>query len=306
MTVDRFQEMKVLLAVAEAQSFAAGARQVGMSPPSVTRVIAGLEKRLGTLLLARSTRSLRLTDAGRRYVEDCKRILLELEEAEELASGSGLRVRGNLSVTAPVMFGELFMIALITQYLAAHPEVSINALLVDRVVDLLDEGQDVAIRIGRLPDTGLQAVKVGDICPVVCAAPDFLDRFGRLTAPDQVLAAPIVMSSASSLLTDWHFNVDGTPLALRPTPRLIVSSNQAAINAACLGWGLTRVLSYQVAGQVAKGELEIVLGEFQTAALPVHVVYQGSRRVSAKVRTFVDFCVSRLQENPALHLHTMA
>jgi len=292
--------MKVLLAVVEAQSFAGGARLVGMSPPSVTRVIAGLESRLGVLLLARSSRLLRLTEAGRRYVEDCKRILLDLEEAEELAAGSSVRARGNLTVTAPVMFGELFMIPLITEYLAEYSQVTINALLVDRLVNMVDEGVDVAIRIGTLPDTSLQAVRVGQICPVVCAAPGFLDRVGRPTAPEDVMALPVVMSSASNLLTDWHFRVGASAVALHPEPRLMVSSNQAAINAARLGWGLTRVLSYQVAHWVEKGELEIVLEEFQTAALPVHVLYQGDRRVLAKVRTFVDHCASRLSGDAAL------
>ncbi|WP_259107749.1 LysR family transcriptional regulator [Pseudomonas sp. JUb42] len=299
--MDRFQEMKVLLAVAEADSFAAGAKLLGMSAPSVTRVIAGLENRLGTLLLARSTRSLRLTEAGRRYVEDCRRILQDLEEAEELATGSSIRARGNLTVTASVMFGELFLIPLMTEYLVLHPEVVINALLVDRVVNMLDEGVDVAIRIGQLPDNGLQAIRVGQIRPVVCAAPGFLDRVGRPTAPEEVLEAPVVMSSASGLLTDWQFDVAGNAITLHPKPRLTVSSNQAAINAARMGWGFTRVLSYQVAELVSKGELEIVLGAFETTPLPVHVLYQGSKRVSAKVRTFVDYCSSRFLENPALH-----
>ena len=299
--MDRFQEMKVLLAVAEADSFVAGAKLLGMSAPSVTRVIAGLENRLGTLLLARSTRSLRLTEAGRRYVEDCKRILQDLEEAEELATGSSIRARGHLAVTASVMFGELFLIPLITEYLALHPEVAINALLVDRVVNMVEEGLDVAIRIGQLPDNGLQALRVGQIRPVVCAAPAFLDQVGRPTVPNEVLAAPIVMSSASGLLTDWQFEVAGNAITLHPKPRLVVSSNQAAINAARMGWGFTRVLSYQVAELVSKGELEIVLSAFETTPLPVHVVYQGGKRVSAKVRTFVDHCASRLLNDPALH-----
>lgn len=298
--------MKVLLAVAEAESFAGGAKLMGMSPPSVTRVIAGLENRLGTLLLARSTRSLRLTEAGRRYVDDCKRILLDLEEADELAAGSSSRVRGNLAVTAPVMFGELFLIPLITEYLAEHPEVSINALLVDRLVNMVDEGLDVAVRIGKLPDSGLQAIRVGAIRPVICAAPAFLERAGRPLVPKDVLSAPIVMSSASNLLTDWHFNSAQGPLTLHPKPRLMVSSNQAAINAARMGWGLTRVLSYQVAELVAKGELEIILADYETEALPVHVLYQGNKRISAKVRTFVDFCTRRFQQDPALQSATVA
>jgi DNA-binding transcriptional LysR family regulator len=302
--VDRFQEMKVLLAVADAQSFAGGAKRMGMSPPSVTRVIAGLERRLGTLLLARSTRSLRLTEAGRRYVEDCKRILLDLEEAEELATGSSIRARGNLTVTAPVMFGELFLIPLITEYLGEHPDVVIHALLVDRLVNVVEEGVDVAIRIGQLPETGLQAIHVGQIRPVICAAPAFLDRVGRPISPKEVLASPIVMSSTSSLLTDWQFQVGPNSITLHPKPRLVVSSNQAAINAARIGWGFTRVLSYQVADLVSKGELEIVLDEFGTSALPVHVLYQGGKRVPAKVRTFVDYCASRFLENPGLHVVT--
>ncbi len=292
--------MKVLLAVVDAQSFAGGARLVGMSPPSVTRVIAGLESRLGTLLLARSSRLLRLTDAGRRYVEDCKRILLDLEEAEELAAGSSIRARGNLTVTAPVMFGELYLIPLITDYLEEYSQVTINALLVDRLVNMAEEGVDVAIRIGPLQDTPLHAVLVGHICPVVCAAPAFLDRVGRPAAPQDVLALPVVMSSTSNLLTDWHFREGENAITLHPEPRLTVSSNQAAINAARLGWGLTRVLSYQVAHWVEKGELEIVLEAFQTPALPVHVLYQGDRRVLAKVRTFVDHCAARLSVDAAL------
>jgi len=292
--------MKVLLAVAEAGSFAGGAKLVSMSPPSVTRVIAGLEKRLGTLLFARSTRSVRLTEAGRRYLVDCKRILLDLDEAEELASGSSIRARGQLTVTAPVMFGELYLIPLITQYLAAHPEVSISALLVDRLVNLVDEGVDVAVRIGQLPESGLHAVRVGQIRPVICAAPSFLDRFGRPEAPKDIMSAPIVLSSASSLLADWQFNLGTDTLTFRPKPRLLVSSNQAAINAALCGWGLTRVLSYQVADRVAKWELETILDAFEAEALPVHLLYQGTGRVPAKVRTFIDFCASRLQQDPAL------
>lgn len=298
--MDRFQEMKVLLAVVEAESFAAAARQLGMSPPSVTRVIAALEARLGTLLLARSTRSLRLTEAGQRYVEDCRRILLELEEAEELASGSALRARGNLTVTAPVMFGELYLIPVIVDYLSSHPEVTINALLVDRVVNMSDEGVDVAVRIGRLHETGVPAVRVGEVRSVICAAPDFLDRVGRPATPVELEGAPVVVSSASPLLTDWRFVGPDGPLTLRPPTRLVVNSNSAAIHAARLGWGFTRVLSYQVAESVARGELEIVLDEYSVPPLPIHLLHPGAARTPAKVRTFIDFCAERLGRNPAL------
>lgn len=233
-------------------------------------------------------------------VDDCKRILLGLEEAEELATGSSIRARGNLTVTAPVIFGEQYLIPLITQYLEEHPEVTVNALLVDRLVNMVDEGVDVAIRIGELPDTGLQAVRVGQVSTVVCAAPSFLDRVGRPVQPSDVLGLPMVMSSASALLTDWHFRVGDSTVVLHPSPRLVVNSNQASINAARMGWGLTRTFSYQVAESVAKDELEILLEQYQTPAKPVHILYPSGQRISAKVRTFVDYCSARLAVDPAL------
>lgn len=292
--------MQVLLAVAEAESFAGGAKQLGLSPPSVTRAIAALEQRLGTLLLARSTRSVRLTEAGQRYVEDCRRILQELEEAEELAAGSALRPRGNLIVTAPVLFGELYLVPLIASYLAAHPDVTVNALLVDRVVNFLDEGIDVAVRIGHLPEGSLTALKVGEIRPVVCASPAFLDRHGRPRSPADLVDAPVVLAASSTLLTDWQFVTLEGPLTLRPSSRFVVSSNNAAIHAARLGAGYTRVLSYQAAEAVAQGELEIVLDEFAIAPLPIHLLYQEGARQPAKVRSFVTHCAERLGNDPAL------
>ncbi len=299
--MDRFQEMQVFLVVAEEQGFAAAARRLNMSPPSVTRAVAALEERIGTLLLARTTRSVHITEAGQRYVEDCRRILAELEEAEESAAGSHAIARGQLTLTAPVLFGELFVTPVLVDYLEQHPAVSIKALLVDRVVSMVDEGIDVAVRIGNLPDSGLHTVKVGEVRRVVCASPAYLNQHGRPQHPDQLSEARVVEAASSSLVSDWRFAGPEGPLSVRPEPRLIVTANQAAINAACLGWGLTRVLSYQVAGKVAAGELEIVLEHFELPPLPIHVVYQGGRKVPAKVRTFVDFCAERLGQDRALN-----
>nr|WP_298141288.1 LysR family transcriptional regulator [uncultured Pseudomonas sp.] len=299
--MDRFQEMQVFLAVAEEQGFAAAARRLNMSPPSVTRAVAALEERIGTLLLARTTRSVHITEAGQRYVEDCRRILAELEEAEESAAGSHAIARGQLTLTAPVLFGELFVTPVVVDYLEQHPAVSIKALLVDRVVSMVDEGIDVAVRIGNLPDSGLHSVKVGEVRRVVCASPAYLNQHGRPQHPDQLSEARVVEAASSSLVSDWRFAGPEGSLSVRPEPRLVVTANQAAINAACLGWGLTRVLSYQVAGKVAAGELEIVLEPFELPPLPIHVVYQGGRKVPAKVRTFVDFCAGRLGQDLALN-----
>ena len=299
--MDRFHEMQVFLAVAEEEGFAAAARRLNTSPPSVTRAIAAMEARIGTQLLARTTRSLHLTEAGQRYLEDCRRILAELDEAEEAAAGSYSIPCGHLTVTAPVLFGELYVAPALGEYLDRFAQVSINALLVDRVVNMLDEGVDVAVRIGHLQEPGQQAIKVGEVRRVVCAAPAYLEQYGRPRHPSQLRDAKIATSSSSQLVSEWRFVEDGQPLTVPIEPRLVVTANNAAINLARQGWGMTRVLSYQVAGAVAAGELEIVLEACEPAALPIQVVFQKSPRVPAKINTFVDFLTHRLGQDAALN-----
>ena len=302
--MDRFHEMQVFLAVAEEEGFAAAARRLNTSPPSVTRAIAAMEQRIGTQLLARTTRSLHLTEAGQRYLEDCRRILAELDEAEEAAAGSYSIPGGQLTVTAPVLFGELYVAPVLGDYLDRFPFVSINALLVDRVVNMTDEGVDVAVRIGHLHQSGQQAIKVGEVRRVVCASPAYLDQHGRPQRPEQLREAKLVTSSSSQLVSEWTFIAAGQPLKVPIEPRLVVTANNAAINLARLGWGMTRVLSYQVAAAVAAGELELVLEDFEPAPLPIHVVFQQNGRVPAKVNTFVDFLSQRLGQDPALNAAT--
>ena len=299
--MDRFHEMQVFLAVAEEQGFAAAARRLNTSPPSVTRAIAAMEQRLGTQLLVRTTRSLHLTEAGQRYLEDCRRILAELDEAEEAAAGSYANPWGHLTLTAPVLFGELYVAPLLGEYLDRFPQVTINALLVDRVVNMADEGVDVAVRIGHLHETGQQAIKVGEVRRVVCAAPGYLDQHGRPDHPAQLREATIATSSASQVVSEWQFVDNGRPLAVSIAPRLVVSANNAAINLARLGWGMTRVLSYQVAAAVAAGELEIVLEAFEPPPLPIQVVFHNRRRVPARINSFVDFLSQRLSQDAALN-----
>ncbi|AJO81593.1 LysR family transcriptional regulator [Pseudomonas sp. MRSN 12121] len=298
--MDRFQEMQVFISVAQEQGFAAAARRLGLSAPSVTRAVAALEQRIGTPLLTRTTRNVLLTEAGQRYLEDSRRILAELQDAEASAAGIHALPRGPLTITAPVLFGELFVTPLMVDYLQRFTEVSINALLVDRVVNMLEEGVDVAVRIGELPDSGQHAMRVGEVRRVVCAAPAFLARHGRPRHPQELRQATVIAPSSIGQSKSWLFDDAGTPLSVRAEPRLVVTANQAAINAACRGLGLTRVLSYQVADKVAAGELEIVLAEYELAPLPIHVVYQGGRKASARVRSFVDFAVQALREHPAL------
>ena len=298
--MDRFQEMQIFAAVAQDQGFSAAARRLGLSAASVTRAVAALEKRIGTLLLTRTTRSVHLSEAGQRYLEDCRRILAEVQEAEDSAAGSHTQPRGQLTITAPVLFGELFVTPVMVNYLTQFPEVSINGLLVDRVVSMVEEGIDVAVRIGELPDSNQHAIRVGEVRRVVCGSPDFLTARGRPLHPQDLAQAPVVATSSIGQSRTWPCLEGGEPLSVRPTPRLVVTANQAAITAACLGLGLTRVLSYQVASKVASGELEIVLADFELPPLPIHVVYQGGRKAPARIRSFVDFTVSALREHPSL------
>jgi DNA-binding transcriptional LysR family regulator len=252
-------------------------------------------------LLTRTTRSVHLSEAGQRYLEDCRRILTEVQEAEDSAAGSHAQPRGQLTITAPVLFGDLFVTPVMVGYLTQFPEVSINALLVDRVVSMVEEGIDVAVRIGELPDSNQHAIRVGEVRRVICASPGFLTDRGRPRHPADLSVAPIIATSSIGQQRSWPFLDAGEPISVRPEPRLVVTANQAAITAAAMGLGLTRVLSYQVASKVAAGELEIVLADYELPPLPIHVVYQGGRKAPVRVRSFVDFAVKVLREHPALH-----
>ncbi|SEO64561.1 MULTISPECIES: LysR family transcriptional regulator [unclassified Pseudomonas] len=298
--MDRFQEMQVFVAVAQDSGFSAAARRLGLSAASVTRAVAALEQRIGTPLLVRTTRNVYLSEAGQRFLEDCRRILADLQEAEDSAVGSHAQPRGQLTITAPVLFGQLFVTPVLVDYLQQFPEVGINALLLDRIVSMVEEGIDIAIRIGELPDSSQHAVRVGEVRRVVCGSPELFARHGRPAHPQDLEHMPVVASSATGQIRNWTFIDAGQPLSVRPAPRLVVTANQAAITAACQGLGLTRVLSYQVMSNVANGELEIVLADFELPPLPIHVVYQGGRKAPARVRSFVDFTVRALREHPAL------
>lgn len=299
--MDRFHEMSVFLAVAEAQGFAAAARLLHMSPPSVTRAVAGLEERIGARLLVRTTRHVRLTEAGQRYLEDCRRILGEIEAAEDSAAGTHAAPRGLLTLTSPVLFGQIFVMPILLDYLDQHAAVQVRALLMDRVLSLADEKIDVAIRIGALPDSSLVAIRVGWVRRVVCAAPEYFAVHGIPQRPETLARHRIVMAANVSAVPEWRFAENAEALDVRITPQLIVSTNEAAIAAAKVGWGLTRVMSYQVAAELACGALQTVLSEFETAPLPIHVIFQEGRRASAKVRSFVDFAVARLRVDPAFN-----
>jgi DNA-binding transcriptional LysR family regulator len=298
--MDRLMEMSVFQSVADRKSFAAAARHLGLSPPTVTRAVSALEDRIGTRLFTRTTRFVHLTEAGTQYLDDVARIFALIEEAERIAAGAHAVARGRLAITAPVLFGQLFVMPIVTDFLKTNPQVTANVLLVDRLVNVAEEGFDVAIRIGDLPDSSMVAVRVGKVRRVVVAAPGYLAHEGTPAHPRELMHRSIVMTTSASSSTEWRFREQNRALAVKVEPSLNVNLNQAAITAAVRGWGLTQVLSYQVAAEVADGRLQVVLSEYELPALPVHVVYPEARKASAKVRSVVSFLTDRLRREPAI------
>jgi DNA-binding transcriptional LysR family regulator len=288
--MDRIDAMQAFVAVADLEGFAPAARKLGLSPSGVTRLISALEERLGARLLQRTTRSVALTDAGARYLERARRILADVEEAEGAAEGERLLPRGRLVVSAPVGFGRLHVTPIMSEYLKHYPEVSAELRLSDLTINLVDEGVDVAVRLGHLPDSSLVARHVGQVRRIVVASPDYLEKHGEPQLPEDIMSHQTIQFSAMTA-SGWRFLKDGDEVRLNPTPRLITNSADAAIQYAARGGGLTRVLAYQAADELKAGRLRIVLKKFEQARLPIHVVYPTSRLLSAKVRTFIDLVV---------------
>ena len=299
--MDRLQAMTTFVAVVDSGGFASAARKLNLSPPVVTRAVAELEERLGLRLLTRTTRVVRVTDAGARFAEDCRRILADIEEAETAATGTHAAPRGTLTLTAPVLFGQLYVTPILVRYLQQFPEVDAQCLFLDRVVNVVEEGIDVAVRIGELPDSSLQATRVGRVRRVLVAAPTYLEAHGVPQRPEDLAGHTIVSASGVTPVSEWRFNDAGKPLLQRLQPRLRTTTNDSAIAAAVAGLGITRLLSYQVAEHVRSGALQIVLSDFEAAPLPVHVVHHEGRRATQKVRAFIDLAVDSLRADPRLN-----
>lgn len=298
--MDRFQAMQVFVAVADTAGFAPAARKLQMSPPAVTRAIAALEERLGIRLFHRTTRQVRLTEAGIRFLEDCRRILADLSEAEDSATGAHQAPRGRLSITASMRFGYMYVAPLLLEFLERYPEVSVQTLFVDRVVNLLEEGLDVAVRIGPLPDSSLTAIRVGTVRRVVCGSPAYLEARGIPWIPEALTDHDIVLFSSLSPRPEWHFRGPEGEVKVQFPTRLMVNTADVAIAAAVAGRGLTRVLSYMIAPELTDGRLQVVLSDYEPAPLPIHVVYHEGRKAAARVRAFVDFIVARLRADDSI------
>jgi DNA-binding transcriptional LysR family regulator len=298
--MDRLRTMSVFVSVAEEAGFAPAARQLNLSPPSVTRAVSELEARLGVRLLHRTTRSVRLTDAGARYLSDCRRILLEIEEADRHAGGIHAAPRGAVSLTASVLFGRMVLAPMVFGLLDSYPEIMISTMFVDRVVHMVDEGIDVGVRIAALPDSSLAAIRVGSVRRVMCASPDYLASRGRPAKPSELAGHDTIDFSSMTQGGQWSFEAPGKDRAFRPRARLQVNSADVAIAAASAGRGITRVLSYMIAPQLAAGTIELVLDDFGPPAVPIHIVHKEPGRTSARVRAVVDFLTQRLRTDPAI------
>lgn len=299
--MDRFHQITVYVAVAEEESFAAGARRLGMSPPAVTRAIAALEEDLGVKLLNRTTRFVRPTDAGQRYLDDARQILSKVQEADEAAAGINAAPRGHLIVTAPVLFGKIFVMPHIVSFLQRYPAVDVSALFLDRVVNMMEEGVDVGVRIGALPDSSMRALRVGQVRRVLCASPEYLAQHGIPQTPEDLKQHSIVAATGVTPTIEWKLGENDQAAAIRIKPRLTVTSNDGAITAVLKGAGITRLLSYQVAHELQQGTLKTVLSEYESAPLPIHIVHREGRDGSAKVRSFVDHIAQALRAYTALN-----
>ncbi len=298
--MDRFRELSTFVAVAENGAFNAAARRLNLSPPAVTRLVTALEARIGARLFTRTTRQVALTEAGERLLADATRILAELAEAEASAAGAHQSPRGTLRVTAPVMFGQRHIAPILRDYLDAYPDVAATVLFVDRIVDLIDEGLDVAIRIGELPDSSLTATRVGAVRRVTVASPDYLADQGVPETPESLADHRIINPVGLIQRPEWVFSAGGQARTVRLAPRLTVNTIAAAVDAAMAGWGITNVLSYQVAEELADGRLVEILGSFEDRRMPVHLMHSEGRRAAAKVRTFIDFAAQRLRHESDL------
>lgn len=302
--MDRFRSIEVFVKVAEHGSFAAAARSLAMSPPAVTRAVAMLEDRLGMPLFKRTTRSVHLTEGGTRFLVDGQRILAELEEAEAAAAGVHGSPRGELRVTAPVLFGRMFVAPVLGDFLNQYPLVTCQTLFVDRNVNILDEGQDVAVRIGDLPDSSMTAIKVGSVRRVVIASPDYIKCHGLPKRPQDLSSHRTIHSTGLGVASDWLFQEKGKAFSLHVSCQLRMNTNDAAIELVQRGWGICQVLSYQVSPSLADKSLQTVLDQFELPPLPIHILHHEGRNASARIRAFVDYSVERLRSDRALNPNT--
>jgi DNA-binding transcriptional LysR family regulator len=293
--MDRLHLMTVFVTVAEEEGFAGAARRLGMSPPAVTRAIAALEDHLGVKLFSRTTRFVRVSEAGQRYLDDARRVISYADAADQAAQEVNTEPRGAISVTASVLFGRMYVMSGIIDYMQRYPAVEVSVVFVDRVVNLLEEGIDVAIRIGELPDSSYKALKVGSVRRVLCASPAYLAEHGVPETPDDLSSHKIILARGLNAAAEFRFVGNKRAYTTRVKPRLMVTDTASTIEAAENGLGITSLISYQIGPQLASGALKVILKDYEIKPVPVHILHCEDRYPSAKVRTFIDLMADRLR-----------
>lgn len=297
--MDKFKAMTTFVRIVESGSLSAAAERLDTSLTSVVRTLAALEQELGVRLLNRTTRRIALTEEGREYFERCRRLLADVEEAESMLTDRRLKPSGRLALTAPVMFGRLHVAPVVTDFLAAYPEMRAEMLLLDRVIDLLEEGIDLAIRIGPLPESSLVAIPLGATRRILCASPDYLARMGTPQHPKELVQHRVIRFTGLGEGTEWAFTRNGETLRVPVVETLATNQVDVALDACRKGLGCGRFLAYQVQELEASGQLMRILGEWTVESVMVNMVYPHSRLLSSRVRAFVDWAVPRLRERLA-------
>ena len=293
--MDRLDAMSALLAAVEAGSLSGASRKLGMPLATVSRKVSELEAHLRTRLVTRTSRRLILTDAGRSYIAACKRILDDIREAERAAAGEYSAPRGELIITAPIVFGRLHVLPVVLEFLKAYPEIDVRLTLADRIVNLQEDHVDLAVRIGELPDSSLVAMRVGSIGRVVCGSPAYFAERGTPKGPDELRKHDCITFNGLTSPEAWIFPSRKGNISVAVHSRLIVNTAEAAIDAAITGLGITRVLSYQVADAMRTGALLLALREFESPPVPVSLVHAGQGRLALKLRAILDFAAPRLK-----------
>lgn len=295
--MDRLGAMSVFVTVVEAGSLSAAGRKLKMPLSTVSRKISELESHMKTRLLIRSTTNLALTDAGKSYLAACKSIIESVDEAERQAAGEYSAPTGDLIIAAPIVFGRLHVVPIVAEFLEKYPDVDVQLVLEDRPLDLLENHIDLAVRVGELPDSRLIAVRVGEIRNVVCASPKYLKGHGTPDTPQELVSHDCINFTFAALMSPdvWTFRMGNSEMSMRIRSRLVVNTAEAAIDAAIAGVGITRVLSYQVKKVAQSGALTTVLSKYESAPVPINLIYAGQRLLPLKLRTFLDFATPRFR-----------
>jgi DNA-binding transcriptional LysR family regulator len=294
--VDKFLAMTTFARIVDKGSLTAAANALDTSLPTVVRTLAALERELGVSLLNRTTRRIHLTDAGARYLERCRAILSEVQDAEAKLTSSQVEPQGRLAVTASVLFGRRYVAPIVSEFIRRHRGVNVEMLFVDRVVNAVEEGLDVAVRIGHLRDSSLVAIRIGEVRRVVCASPQYLRRHGVPRTPQEIRAHLCVRHMGTSPRNEWNFRIGRRAVSVPITCALVSNEIDSTLDACANGLGLGMFLSYQTAPFRKSHKIRYVLEEFETEPVPVQVVYPHTRRLSTTVRTFVDECVRKLRQ----------